>query len=84
MKTKDEIKELAYENIKHLSGDCSKYDAERAYIKGYYQAVKDLNELSKIKCYYDDEFCEGNVSDVNSHHGFLCEKCLKEYNSIKD
>lgn len=37
-----------------------------------------------MKCYYDDNLCEGKVIEVNSFKKYLCEKCAKVDNEIPD
>lgn len=55
-----------------------------SYASAVVADIKAKIKNHKKVCYYDDNLCDGKVSTVNSHHGFLCEKCLKEYNNIKD
>lgn len=39
--------------------------------------------MAKKQCYYhEDGDCEGNVVEVSSFKNYLCEKCLKEEESI--
>ena len=46
--------------------------------------TKPLKQRAVRRCYYDDDLCEGKVLSVHTFHKYLCERCLKETNSIKD
>lgn len=48
---------------------------ERKYLTGHNR---------NIRCYYDDELCEGEVSQVGSFKKYLCDKCRKEDDSVCD
>lgn len=65
-------------------GNSHLFDESKAYkyfCAGYEVA---LPKKRAKECYYNDELCIGKVNKVNSRHNYLCEKCEKELNSIKD
>ena len=92
MKTKVEVTSNVYQ--------CQLKKGEFGYIDGYVKAGDDrpyavvvvderidfvpLHALKVIQCYYNDDYCLGNVVEVNTHHGYLCEKCAKETESYPD
>ena len=46
--------------------------------------TKPLKQRAVRRCYYNDDWCNGKVIAVNTFHKYLCERCAKENDSIKD
>ena len=40
--------------------------------------------MKNQRCYYNDNYCKGEIIEVNSFHKHLCERCAKENDSIED
>ncbi len=45
---------------------------------------KGIAKPNVMRCYYDDELCEGQIMQVGSFKKYLCEKCAKEDDSVCD